>query len=117
VNTRERGNRGEAVARSYLEKKGFEILCTNYYCRHGELDIVARDSDSLVFVEVKCRRTRRDTVQAIGPGKVRSLKRSALAFMNRWRYPGGDYRFMVLFVIMPFDESGPITVDTLDPAF
>lgn len=117
MKTRERGDRGEAVARSHLEEKGFEIICTNFYCRYGELDIVARDRDSLVFVEVKCRRHRQGTVQAIGPRKIKNLKLSARSFMDRWRYPGEDYRFMTLYVIMPFDESGPITVETLDDPF
>ncbi len=49
------GKEGESVARSYLEKKGYHILNTNWHYHHYELDIVAVDGDCLVIVEVKTR--------------------------------------------------------------
>lgn len=49
------GDRGESLAREYLENKGYRILATNYRCREGEVDIVARQDDFLVFVEVRTR--------------------------------------------------------------
>ncbi len=50
---RETGILGEHVARDYLEEKGYRILETNYHCREGEIDIVARQQDTLIFVEVR----------------------------------------------------------------
>ena len=48
------GERGESLACVYLEGRGFVVLCRNYRCRSGEVDIVARDGeDTTVFVEVK----------------------------------------------------------------
>lgn len=47
------GNKGEAAAVFYLRKKGYEILETNFQIGHAEIDIVARDGEQLVFVEVK----------------------------------------------------------------
>ena len=49
------GKRGEAAAIRFLKKRGYSILDTNYHCRSGEIDIVAREKDSIVFVEVKTR--------------------------------------------------------------
>jgi len=117
MKTHERGRRGEEIARAWLEGRGFKIVCTNFHCRHGELDIVARDRESLVFVEVKCRRNRQAVVQAIGPKKVRNLKRSALWFLQKQRWTDTDYRFMTLYVIMPVDGSGPVAIDALEEPF
>lgn len=50
------GQRGERHARHYLESKGYAVLTTNYLCRWGEVDIVARQGRELVFVEVRTRR-------------------------------------------------------------
>ena len=50
------GNYGEKLAADYLRQKGYDILATNWHCQRGEIDIVARKDDMLVFVEVKTRR-------------------------------------------------------------
>ena len=49
------GHRGEEIACRFLGEKGYQILSTNYRCRWGEVDIVARDGEELVFVEVRTR--------------------------------------------------------------
>ncbi len=49
------GNRGELLARAYLERKGYTIEATNYRHRRTEIDLIARHADILVFVEVKTR--------------------------------------------------------------
>ncbi len=49
------GDLGKSLAREYLENKGYRILDTNYRCPQGEVDIVARQDDFLVFVEVRTR--------------------------------------------------------------
>ena len=52
----ERGRAGEELAAAYLERQGLSIVARNVRCRVGEIDIVARDGASVVFVEVKERR-------------------------------------------------------------
>lgn len=52
---RELGRRGEEAAARYLDRRGYEIVARNWQCAAGEADIVARDGDALVFVEVKTR--------------------------------------------------------------
>jgi putative endonuclease len=49
------GKSGEKKAASYLKKKGYQILHMNYRCRFGEIDIIAKQGDTVVFVEVKTR--------------------------------------------------------------
>ena len=48
---------GEAQAAKYLKKQGYRILERNYSCRYGEIDLIAADRNSLVFVEVKLRKS------------------------------------------------------------
>lgn len=49
------GSEAEQLARRHLKSQGLEILTSNYRCRRGEIDIICRDINSLVFVEVRCR--------------------------------------------------------------
>ncbi len=56
---RQTGDLGEKLAAELLASKGYRIVETNFRCREGEIDIVARDGDCLVFVEVRAKRSRR----------------------------------------------------------
>lgn len=49
------GRIGEEVAADYLDKKGYALICRNFKCIQGEIDIIAKDNDEVVFVEVKTR--------------------------------------------------------------
>ncbi len=51
------GKFGQQLAGQFLLKKGYQLLTENYYSKEGEIDIVAKDNDQYVFVEVKTRRT------------------------------------------------------------
>lgn len=53
------GRDGEAFARAYLERCGYQVVDANWRCREGEIDLVAVDGDELVVVEVKTRRSLR----------------------------------------------------------
>lgn len=52
------GRLGEELARNFLKKRGFRILESNYRCPEGEIDIIARHNDCLVFVEVRSKTSR-----------------------------------------------------------
>ncbi len=54
----ETGRRGEELARAFLKKRGFSIVETNYRCPEGEIDIICRDGDCLVFAEVRTKTSR-----------------------------------------------------------
>lgn len=55
-NRRAIGTEYETLACEYLTRHGYQILCRNFRCRQGEIDIITRDRDYLVFIEVKYRR-------------------------------------------------------------
>ena len=69
------GNYGEELACQYLKKQGYKILERNYRIRGGEVDIVARDQDYLVFVEVKARYFHEYGLpsESITPWKIKAL--------------------------------------------
>jgi putative endonuclease len=77
------GSEGESVACRYLEGRGYRVLCRNYRCRSGEIDIVARDAfETTVFVEVKDRRvaSHGEGYEAVTFGKRRRVVRAARIF-------------------------------------
>lgn len=69
--SRQAGERAERVAQRILERRGLETICRNYHCRWGELDLVMRDGDVLVVVEVRARGDSRygPPEQSVGPAK------------------------------------------------
>lgn len=58
MKTRDTGNLGERLGRNFLAKRGFQIIETNYRSPGGEIDIIARQGEWLVFVEVRTKRSR-----------------------------------------------------------
>ena len=76
------GRQGEDAAASYLEKNGYSLLCRNYSCRLGEIDIVAMDRDVLVFVEV---RSRSSEEYGLAQESVRGRKKHKLRQLA-WQY-------------------------------
>ena len=77
------GRLGEDYAASHLEKGGYKIICRNYRAgRFGEIDIIAVENTTLVFVEVKTRISARfgNPEEAITPRKLRTLQKAALYF-------------------------------------
>jgi putative endonuclease len=94
---RETGDSAERAARGELERRGYRIVAANYRCRGGEIDLVAREGDAWVFVEV-----RSHSVDAFGPpresiraGKQRRLSRAAAAYLRANRLNDVSWRFDV----------------------
>ncbi|MCC8097283.1 MAG: YraN family protein [Eubacterium sp.] len=77
------GNMAEEAASRYLTSKGYEILERNYFARGGEIDIIARDEEFLVFVEVKHRVTdfQGYGFQAVTKAKQRKICNAAKKYM------------------------------------
>lgn len=83
------GTWGEERAAEFLERLGYRIVERNWRCAHGEIDLVARDRETTVFVEVKTRRGRDfgHPFAAITPTKLGRLHRLAMAWCEA--HPGG----------------------------
>lgn len=78
------GKKGEDLALERLEKLGYRSITRNYRCSLGEVDLIAMDGDTLVFVEIKTRRGRSPgyAKEAIDKRKQRQLSKVALAYMK-----------------------------------
>ncbi len=81
---RTRGEQAEDRARHYLEGHGLTVLERNFRCRGGEIDLIMRDGESLVFVEVRYRADSRyaSPEESVGPGKRRRLVHAALRYQQ-----------------------------------
>jgi putative endonuclease len=84
IQRRTLGQHGEGLAVAYLQQQGYGIIATNWRCRTGEIDIIAVDGPSLVFVEV---RTRRSTLfghaeESVTPSKQRRLVALVQAYLQ-----------------------------------
>lgn len=112
------GNRGERLAAKYLRKQGFKILARQYRTRMGELDLIARDGDVVVFVEVKTRKhaAAGHPVEAITPAKQKKLTQLALAYLKQHRLLEHSARFDVVTVYWTDGEKQP-TIEHFANAF
>ena len=90
----------EDLARERLKDLGYRILKTNYRCRLGEIDLVARDGDVLVFVEIKTRRNEPlgQAKEAVTRRKQAQLSKVALAYMKSNNLWGSKARFDVVAI-------------------
>lgn len=77
------GRRSEDFAKKKLQKLGYTILDQNYRTPFGEIDIIAKDKDTLVFIEVKARKTVKQgyPIEAVNWLKLKKIQNSALAYM------------------------------------
>lgn len=81
----ERGREAEALAAAYLQQRGHRIVSRNWRCRFGEIDLVTRDGDCLVFVEVRARSSREfgGAAASIDAAKRRRLIAAANLYLTR----------------------------------
>ena len=75
----------EELARHHLESKGYRVVATNYRCRWGEVDLIARDGAVWVFVEVRTRRSAAygSPEESVTPAKARRLTLTAQDFLRQ----------------------------------
>lgn len=84
MNKRELGKAGESLAAEYLQQKGYRILCRNYWCKVGEIDVIAQKDDCVHFVEVKTRSSEYygRPAESITQNKMRRMRAAASAYMK-----------------------------------
>ena len=112
------GERGESAARRFLKKSGMKVLSIQDRASFGELDIVAVDKKSIVFVEVKTRTSHHagHPAEAVHTVKQKKITQLALAYMKRHRLFGTPARFDVVAVTWPSDAKKP-TIEHYKNAF
>jgi len=111
------GKDGEKAAISFLKEKGYQILEKNYRCRLGEIDIVAKDKEKIVFVEVK---TRSSLIfglpqEAVNHSKQLRLTRLALAYLSHHKLKDVPCRFDVVSILMK--DKKPEKIQLITNAF
>lgn len=95
------GHKGEGLAALYLRLKGYKVLARRYKTHVGEADIVARRGSSLVFVEVKARKTLDEGLESISYKQKKRVIRAAENYlMENPKSAGMDIRFDVI-IVMP----------------
>ena len=112
------GDAGERVAARYLRRAGMKILLRRHRTPQGEIDLICREGNTVVFVEVK---TRRGTgtglpAEAVDTAKQRQLTRLALAFLKAHRLLEHPARFDVVGIVWPDPQSPPRSPTTATPS-
>lgn len=103
------GQKGERRAASFLSKKGIKVLARGVANPFGEIDLVALDGDTIVFVEVRTRRTTDagHPAETITPQKQSRLTRAALAYLKQNKLLDHRSRFDVVAILWPDGSKSP----------
>ncbi len=109
------GDRGERAAARFLRRKGMRVITRGYRTRYGEIDLIARDGDILVFVEVKSRR-QGVPAEAVTFEKQRRITLAALHFLRKHDLLDLRSRFDIVAVVWP-DERGEPQIEHIPNAF
>jgi putative endonuclease len=101
------GAAGEQLARRHLERNGFRFIAANWRCRSGELDLIMRQGETLVFIEVKTRHGDRlgTAEEAVLPRKANRLLRAAQYYLVT-RPDLADVFWRIDLVAVTLDDSG-----------
>jgi len=103
------GDRGENVAARFLRNQGYKIIVRNFPCPLGEIDIIARDGDTLVFVEVKTRTQDEPTPEEqVNHAKQHQITKAAKFYLSRYGVPQPPARFDVVAIVWPTGRTPQI---------
>jgi putative endonuclease len=112
------GHYGEVLAKRYLKAQGYQILEENFQSKIGEIDLIAKDGQTICFVEVKTRQSldQGQPYEAIHAWKIRKLSQVALLYL-KYTYNSLDVpsRFDVVSIIQGTDR--PVTIQHIKNAF
>ncbi|RME81594.1 MAG: YraN family protein [Planctomycetota bacterium] len=116
-NKKDLGDFGEALASSYLESQGFLILERNFRSPYGEIDIIATDKKTLVFVEVKLETKSIDRPSVkVNQKKQKRILYTALHYLEGkdWQ---GNIRFDILEINLAYQKKGKYHIQWIPDAF
>ena len=111
------GKSGEEIALNYLEDKKYKIIARGFRLFRGEIDIVAFDRKTLVFVEVKTRKSRDFGLpeESVTPSKQRQIRKIAQGFLAKNNFQDLECRFDVISLF--FNENKGYSVRHIKNAF
>jgi putative endonuclease len=111
------GDLGETLAKAHLKKKGYRLIETNYRCHSGEIDIVARQKDYLVFVEVRTKSTLDygSPEESLSPAKQKHMIKSAYHYLQNHPKHPENWRIDLVAVVLDA-ENKPKRIDILENA-
>ncbi len=117
MNKKELGAIGEKYAADYLKGKKYEILQLNFSCPLGEIDIIAKHKNSIVFVEVKTRTSTKfgKGMEAVNYYKQQKLRKVALYYLNNKAPFFSNIRFDVIDILIQNEDE--IKIEHIENAF
>ena len=109
MSTKQTGDYGEDLACEYLKKQGYEILERNFRIRGGEIDIVAKVGETLVFVEVKSRWSHEygPPAESMTPWKIKYLLKTAMFYVQKIKWGDKEYRLDFISIDFADDKNNP----------
>ena len=112
-----RGEKGEQIAVNFLRRLGYQIAQQNYRCRQGEIDIIAKDGATLVFIEVKTKaQAAFGAPQAmVTPTKQKTITQVAMRYVQQHHFLNTALRFDVIGIT--FLSNGRTEVEHFPAAF
>ncbi len=115
----ELGERGEEFAAQFLKRRGYKILVPRFKSRSGEIDLVCRDGEWLVFVEVKTRASDNFGApsEAVNREKQKHMSQTALDYLRLLQYPQVRWRFDIVEVILRQEAARPDDIRLIQNAF
>ena len=101
------GEKGEDIAAKYLEDKGIKVIKRNFYCKFGEIDIIARDKEELVFIEVKTRTNSKygKPAEAVSISKQKHLYHSIEYYLYSNNIKNKKVRIDVVEIYLDFKKQ------------
>lgn len=98
VSNAEKGRRGESAAAAYLQQHGYVVLARNWRCAGGEIDIIARYQDRIVFIEVRQRTTIEAAFESITPRKRQRVLHAVETWLSQRDMADQTWRIDVIAV-------------------
>lgn len=110
------GDKGEMLAKDYLEKNGLKIVERNYYKNKGEIDIIAFDKEVIVFIEVKLRNSLKygHPLESINKKKIDKLINTASLYLQENKLESRNIRFDVVSILL---NNGLYEINHITDAF
>lgn len=112
------GKQGEDAAVGYLKSKGLNVIECNFYCKFGEIDIIAEIKEFIVFIEVKTRKKRENMINpllSINKRKCNKVRMLATLYLVKNKIYDKQPRFDVIGVVL--DNYNNVSIEHIENAF